>query len=113
MNIPKLTKLTLSILIVLLIGTAGSFFTSQPIANWYPTLEKPFFTPPNWLFGPAWTLLYTLIGITLFVCWENGFWGDSKLRNIFFLQLGLNFLWSPAFFGLQNPLAGLVDINFA
>uniref|UniRef100_A0A7C3RD74 Tryptophan-rich sensory protein n=2 Tax=Archaeoglobus fulgidus TaxID=2234 RepID=A0A7C3RD74_ARCFL len=70
----------------------------------------PFFTPPNWLFAPAWTVLYLLIGLVLYICWINGFWNNQKLKFAFFLQLALNFLWSPLFFGLQNPLLGLFDI---
>ncbi len=103
-------KLVVSILVVLAIGFAGSFFTAQSVQTWYAGVEKPFFTPPNWLFGPAWTLLYFLIGVVLYVAWENGFWNDSRVKVTFFTQLGLNFLWSPLFFGPQNPLLGLVDI---
>ncbi|AAB89774.1 MULTISPECIES: TspO/MBR family protein [Archaeoglobus] len=106
----NILKLVASILAVLAIGFAGSFFTAQSVQTWYAGVEKPFFTPPNWLFGPAWTLLYFLIGIVLYIAWENGFWNDSRVKATFFTQLGLNFLWSILFFGLQNPLAGLVDI---
>jgi benzodiazapine receptor len=106
----KLVRLLISIVLVMSLGIAGSLFTAPAIGGWYETLKKPLFTPPNWLFAPAWTLLYVLIGITLYICWINGFWRDQKLKFAFFLQLGLNFLWSPLFFGLQNPLLGLVDI---
>ncbi|MEM2031133.1 MAG: TspO/MBR family protein [Archaeoglobaceae archaeon] len=103
-------RLILSLAIVLIIGIAGSYFTSQSVKTWYPTLQKPFFTPPDWLFAPAWTTLYILIGLALYVCWQNSFWKNSRLRFYFFSQLALNFLWSPLFFGLQNPLLGLIDI---
>ncbi|MFN3383867.1 MAG: TspO/MBR family protein [Archaeoglobaceae archaeon] len=103
-------RLVLSIAIVLAIGIAGSYFTSQSVKTWYPELQKPFFTPPDWLFAPAWTMLYILIGLVLYICWQNSFWKDSKLKLFFFLQLALNFLWSPLFFALQSPLLGFIDV---
>lgn len=71
---------------------------------WYAGLVKPAFTPPNWLFGPAWTTLYVLIGIAGARAWTRGGAG------LWFAQMGLNFLWSPVFFGLQNPGLGLLVI---
>ncbi|TDK35403.1 tryptophan-rich sensory protein [Rhizobium deserti] len=76
--------------------------------EWYQSLQKPFFNPPNWLFGPAWTTLYILIGIAGARTWLDGRY--SIRMKIWFVQMGLNFLWSPAFFGLQSPLLGLVVI---
>ncbi len=105
-----LIRLVLSIVFVMFLGIAGSIFTAPAIENWYYTLEKPFFTPPNWLFAPAWTVLYFLIGLTLYICWKNAFWNDKKLKIVFFLQLALNFLWSLLFFGLKSPLLGLIDV---
>ncbi len=106
----NLLRLVASVLLVLLIGVAGSYFTSQSVKTWYPQLQKPSFTPPDWLFAPAWTVLYLLVGLTLYVCWQNNFWNDSKLKFLFFLQLTLNFIWSPLFFGLQSLLLGSIDI---
>lgn len=106
----NLLRLILSIALVLLIGLAGSYFTAQSVKTWYPELKKPFFTPPDWLFAPAWTTLYILIGLALYVCWQNSFWNDSKLKIFFFLQLALNFLWSPLFFALKSPLFGFIDV---
>jgi tryptophan-rich sensory protein len=76
--------------------------------EWYQSLQKPFFNPPNWLFGPAWTTLYILIGEAGARTWLSG--RSSGRMKIWFVQMGLNFLWSPAFFGLQSPLLGLVVI---
>ena len=73
---------------------------------WYAGLRKPGFTPPNWLFGPAWTTLYVLIGIAGARTWERG----GLAVGLWFLQMALNFLWSPAFFGAQNPGLGLMVI---
>lgn len=103
-------RLLTSIAVLMVLGIAGSFFTAQSLESWYVKLNKPFFTPPNWLFAPAWTTLYLLIGLTLYLCWENRFWDDKKLKFAFFLQLILNFLWSPLFFGLRSPILGLFDI---
>mgnify|MGYP000707234161 CR=1 FL=1 len=68
--------------------------------------------PPNWLFGPAWTLLYLLMAVAAFLVWKQGFGASGvKLALVAFLvQLALNTLWSVLFFGMRSPLAGLVDI---
>lgn len=106
----NIVKLIVSIVIVLILGVSGSYFTMPNIEGWYAGLNKPWFTPPNWLFGPMWTTLYILIGIVLYICWENSFWNNKILMTVFIIQLALNFLWSPLFFGLKNPLLGLLDI---
>lgn len=67
---------------------------------WYEALQKPWFNPPNWLFGPAWTLLYVLIAIAGWRVWRGE--PAGSLMKVWWLQLALNFLWSPVFFGLQN-----------
>jgi translocator protein len=105
-------KLVISILVPLLVGGTSSFFTIDAIKGWYTTLNKPFFTPPNWLFGPAWTTLYILMGISFYMIWNNV--ESNKYRNkaylFFAIQLILNFFWSIIFFYFQNPLAGLIEI---
>lgn len=106
----NIIKLAISLLTVVGIGFLGSLVTAQSVMTWYVEIEKPFFTPPNWLFGPAWSLLYVLIAVTLYIAWENDFWRDGSLRTVFFGQLILNFLWTPMFFGLRSPLLGLIDI---
>jgi tryptophan-rich sensory protein len=100
-----------------LAGIAGSVFTTPAIGSWYVTLEKPWFTPPNWLFAPVWTTLYTLMGIALYLVYRKGFvkgkFNFSKIRlpvSIFAVQLALNVLWSMLFFGLRSPLYGLIGI---
>ncbi|MFA6435986.1 MAG: TspO/MBR family protein [Candidatus Gracilibacteria bacterium] len=84
-------------------GLLGSFFTFPAIDSWYATLEKPSFSPPNWLFGPAWTLLYALMGIALFLLWQKGWAKTKKAQILFYIQLALNLIWSPLFFGLKRP----------
>ena len=102
----KYLKLILSILFCLFVGFAGSLATTPSIPTWYATLNKPFFSPPNWLFGPVWTLLYIFMGISLYLIWSK----PKKLKIIFFTQLFLNFLWSLIFFGLHQPLLAFLEI---
>ncbi len=107
--------LVFSIGISLSAGAIGSIFTIQYIPTWYATLTKPFFAPPNWLFGPAWTTLYILMGISLFLILRkrNFFEKMNKIAIGFFgIQLVLNTLWSFLFFALQNPFYGLIGIIF-
>jgi len=95
-----------------LAGVIGSLATMPAIPTWYAALQKPFFTPPNWLFAPAWTTLYLLMGVAAFLVWRRG-WTESRVKmalSIFIIQLVLNTLWSFAFFGLESPLYGLVVI---
>jgi tryptophan-rich sensory protein len=110
--IKDIISLTIAIGISLLAGLIGSFFTFNSIQEWYRFLEKPALNPPNWVFGPIWTLLYILMGIALFLIWKKG-WKNKEVKiaiNIFFIQLVLNALWSILFFGLQNPLLAFVEI---
>jgi len=104
-------KLAASILLCQMAGFLGSLFTTPAIPTWYPTLNKPFFTPPDWIFGPVWITLYLMMGISLFLVWQRA---DHPKRNraifFFFVQLILNILWSAAFFGLRSPFLGLMDI---
>lgn len=105
-------KLLISIIGCELVGLLGTPFTTTAIPTWYAGLNKPFFAPPNWLFGPAWTLLYFLMGVSFYLIWKQGFRKKSQkiARNLFLMQLALNFIWSPVFFGLRAPLLALVII---
>lgn len=104
-------KLIISVVGCELVGLAGTPFTAA-IPGWYSTLNKPSFAPPNWVFGPAWTLLYLLMGISFYLIWKQGL-KKAKAKTaakVFLAQLALNFLWSPLFFGLRSPGLGLIDI---
>lgn len=105
-------KLGIAIIGCELVGILGTPFTIQAIPNWYTTLNKPFFAPPNWIFGPVWTTLYALTGIAIYLIWNHG--KDktkvTKAMQLFLAQLVLNFLWTPLFFGLRSPSLGLIDI---
>lgn len=109
---PKnITKFILSISLCLGAGILGSFFTISSIPAWYATLNKPFFSPPNWVFGPVWTILYILMGISLYLVISKKEKVKSKKGiNMFLIQLVLNVLWSVIFFGMKNPALALVDI---
>lgn len=107
-----LPKLITSVVGCELIGILGTPFTISAIPSWYATLNKPFFAPPNWIFGPVWALLYFLMGVSFYLIWKQG-WREEKVRTagkFFLAQLGLNFVWSPVFFGLRSPLLGLIVI---
>lgn len=79
-----------------------------PPGAWYAGLAKPAFNPPNWLFGPVWTLLYVLIGIAGWRVWYRS--GRADLKALWIAQMVLNLAWSPAFFGARSPALGLVVI---
>jgi len=102
----NLGKLIFSIIICELAGIVGSIFTAPAVKTWYPTLIKPSFKPPNWLFAPVWTALFLLMGIAMFLVWKR----DKKGLGIFFTQLVFNILWSIMFFGLKSPLLGFIVI---
>jgi len=103
----------LLILLILLCQGAGFFgaiFTTPAIPTWYASLNKPPITPPNWLFAPMWTSLYTLMGISLYLIWNKK--GNQIGKALFFIQLGLNALWSWIFFGAHELVLALVEILF-
>lgn len=107
-----LPKLIVSVIGCELVGILGTPFTISAIPTWYATLNKPFFAPPNWIFGPVWTLLYFLMGVAFYLIWKQG-WKKKRVKtaSMYFLsQLALNFIWSPIFFGLRAPLLGLIVI---
>ena len=90
----------------------GGLFSAQATSDWYGALHKPPFTPPGWLFGPVWGLLYTLMAVSLFLLWRQPPHPDKRKAIGFFLgQLALNAAWSPVFFGAHALLDGLVIIT--
>ena len=105
-------KCVLSILLPLMVGGVSGFFTAGSIEGWYITLNKPWFNPPNWIFGPVWTLLYLMMGIAFFLIWKSDAPADAKriAIRVYFVQLALNFAWSLIFFYMEQPGWALVDI---
>lgn len=107
----KYIKFIIAVSLPLLIGFLGSIFTVTSINSWYMTLVKPFFNPPNWVFGPVWTLLYILMGIAFFLVWQKGYNKDTSFAiHLFLIQLILNFFWSFIFFYGQNPFLAFIEI---
>lgn len=104
-------KFIIAVAIPLTVGSISGYVTSSSVDNWFTTINKPSFNPPNWLFAPVWTTLYILMGISLYLVWQKNA-THSKTRAIlmFGIQLFLNFLWSIIFFGLHEPGWAFVDI---
>jgi translocator protein len=104
-------KLVVSLALPLGAGTIAGIFTAKAVPEWYASLNRPSFSPPNWVFGPIWTVLYILLGISLFLIWKLD---PGKERNraifIFLLQMLLNFGWSFLFFHFKMVGVALVEI---
>ena len=101
-----------SIIICELAGVIGAVFTASSVPTWYASLNKPFITPPSEVFGPAWTTLYFLMGLSAFLVWRLG-WkvkGVKIALSFFIIQLILNALWTFIFFGLKSPLYAFIEI---
>ncbi len=108
----KLVFIVIAVSICLLAGSIGAFATQSSVNTWFTTLNKPFFNPPNWVFGPVWTILYILMGIAAGRVWSNGFhhkWVKTAMYHFIF-QLLLNTLWSLVFFGMQEIFGALLVI---
>lgn len=93
-----------------LAGVAGSFFTISEIPTWYSTLTKPALNPPAWIFGPVWVTLYALMGISLWLVWKSNSSEKKRAIWLFIVQLVLNAIWSPIFFGAHSIGNALVVI---
>ncbi len=111
MNISSTQKLIISLLATIGIGSLGGIFTIAEIPNWYAGLNKPSFNPPNWLFGPVWTSLYTMMGIAFYIIWKQPATDTRKKAfQLFIIQFVLNFFWSIIFFSLHSIGAALIEI---
>jgi translocator protein len=111
MTAKQILKLVASLLLPLGVGGIAGVFTTEAIPGWYASLVQPLFTPPNWVFGPVWTTLYIIMGISLYLIWKLV---ASKQRNhailVFMLQLLLNFFWSFFFFHFKMIGVALINI---
>ncbi len=107
----KFRSLFFFLLLCFAVEIAGGWLTQTSVNDWYQTLNKPSFNPPNWVFGPVWTVLYVLIAVSgwLVYCTPDS---SSRRRGlvIYGVQLCLNVLWSFCFFFLKNPWLGFLDI---
>jgi len=108
----KLTYIVIAVSVCLVIGFLSGFATQSSVNDWFVTLNKPSFNPPNWVFAPVWTVLYIMMGIAAGLVWAKGFhhlWVKTALYHFGF-QLLLNASWSIVFFGLKEPFWALVVI---
>jgi len=112
MTVSPNLKLPIAIAVCLGVGFLSGFTTADSISGWYSTLEKPFFNPPGWIFGPVWTILYILMGIAAGLVWKSDTPSNQKNKAllIFGIQLLVNGLWSILFFSLESPVLAFVDI---
>lgn len=110
-NIPNIIKLSISLLLPLSVGAVAGMFTSQEVPAWYATLNRPAFSPPDWVFGPVWTSLYILLGISLFLIWKEQASKEKVLAiTAFSIQMLLNFAWSFLFFYFKLIGVALFEI---
>lgn len=111
-RLASLFRLLVAVALPLAAGILGAFLTVDSVRDWYPSLVRPSFAPPSWVFGPVWTTLYVMMGVASWMVWRTGA-GTPEVRGalvIYGVQLALNFAWSPLFFGLRQPALALVDI---
>ncbi|NDI99537.1 tryptophan-rich sensory protein [Flavobacterium sp. LaA7.5] len=109
----RILKIVIMVVTCVAVGYLSGEVTRESVTTWYPTIEKPSFNPPNWLFAPVWGLLYVLMGVAAGLVWakiDDQKEVVKKGLSFFAIQLGLNALWSYLFFGLHNPLLALIEI---
>lgn len=111
-TLPSPVKFIITIAGTLVMGSLSGFLTADAIGTWYVGINKPSFNPPNWIFGPVWTVLYILMGIAAGLVWTSSAEPAAKRRalSIYLVQLVLNFTWSLIFFGLRSPGWAFVEI---
>lgn len=106
-SMKRLMKYVLPIILCFAVGWAAMLFQRDALVEWYPLLDKPSITPPNAVFPIAWSIIYICMGLSYGRLWDLG---NHRFRGLWFLQLSLNFLWSPMFFFMQSPVSGLAII---
>lgn len=109
----KYLRILYVVAICLAVGYLSSLVTQSSIDTWYPTIEKPFFNPPNWVFAPVWTLLFIMMGVAGGLIWNKLETNEKEVKKALFfftVQLLLNALWSYLFFGLCNIFLALIEI---
>lgn len=106
------SKIILCALSILILGGGGGYLTSPSLKDWFEALEHPPGRPPNWIFGPVWSTLYLMIGSSFALIWHRhpNRIGKNRTTLFFFIQLILNLLWTPLFFGLHQVGTALVVI---
>lgn len=112
MDLSSVIKLVISILACFVAGGIGSLFTLKAIPGWYVSLKKPPYTPPNRVFGPVWTTLYILMGLSVFLIWQQNLKTNIVFIAfiLFWVQLLINALWSVVFFGMKFKRGAVIII---
>lgn len=105
-------KLVVALAVPQLVGLTAAFATISSVAEWYPTLAQPSFTPPPWVFGPVWTALYLMMGVALYLVWrlDPAPPGAKQALALYWIQLALNWAWSFLFFYFRAPGLALMEI---
>ncbi len=106
----SLAALAVSLALVFAVAGIGGWVTAGSVSSWYPTLVKPAFNPPNWIFGPVWTTLYALMGFAAWRVWRALGTVRGHALALYGLQLALNLMWSVLFFGLHRTGWALAEI---
>lgn len=108
------TALLLAVVGCVLVGASGSVFTASGLGTWYAGLEKPALAPPDWVFGPVWTVLFALMGVAAWLVWRQAATGEPAAARlalgVFAAHFAVNVAWSAAFFGARSVRAGLVVV---
>ena len=109
----KIIRIAVVLTTCLLVGYFSGMVTRDSITTWYPTLVKPSFNPPNWVFAPVWTILYIMMGVAGGMVWnrlEQDPENVKKAFTFFIIQLALNAAWSVIFFYFHNPFLALIEV---
>jgi len=109
----KTVKIVIALIVCLMVGYSASVVTRPSVETWYPTIIKPSFNPPNWIFMPMWTFLYILMAVAAGLVWDKIKEQNEEVKKalgFFLIQLALNAIWSYLFFGLKNPMLALIEI---
>lgn len=109
----KIIRIATAVTTCMIVGYLSGMVTRASITTWYPTLIKPVFNPPNWVFAPVWSLLYVMMGVAGGLIWTKLETDEVAVKGAFKLfigQLALNAFWSYLFFGLHNPLLALIEV---
>ncbi|KUJ63267.1 sensory protein TspO [Flavobacteriaceae bacterium CRH] len=109
----KIVKIAIALIVCLVVGYSASIVTRPSVETWYPTITKPIFNPPNWIFMPVWTSLYILMAVAAGLVWDKIKEANEEVKKalgFFIIQLTLNAVWSYLFFGLKNPMLALIEI---
>ena len=109
----KYVKILLFGVTCIAVGFLSGMATQSSVTTWFPTLIKPSFNPPSWVFAPVWSLLYTMMGVAAGLVWNRIDYEKEAVKKallFFVIQLALNALWSILFFGIRNPFLALIEI---